>query len=516
MITTTNTFQCLAIGAIAAGLLATNSNWDASASAQTDSAARTPFANDDYKVFLPNIAAGKITGGNPTVQPPPLPTKTPHPEQRPRGFFAQTDWLSYNADTAVDPQGMHLAFYLSDERHPVEKRGQPAYYVYCPGSTAQCSDPSNWGGMVQFSSQVNEVQLVSTRDGRPLMLIRRDGNSGQEYEYWACEQACANASSWAGVFVTAAAGFEYLGTSQPQHSFALDAQERPRFIYSNGWGNSDRNGVWDAYCIADDCTQPGAWTKHQIVLGPEFKTLTSDYTTLVFDGVKPRVLTRLNLSGLPDKLVYLSCEDGCDSNANWSQAPVLHPESKQWDSWDLALDEQGRPHVTLFEAAPIDINVGGKLFYGMCKNPCGANADWQLIQIASGEGRNPDLGFDANHRAHVVYDAGQRGVLGVLWCATNCSDTLSWQRRILESSADLMQVIAPASPAHCEQALDKRAWLDAIPELAFDGAGHIVVAYDVKNVAICLYTDPGNPGKPPSSRVERLWWAVRWITFDQP
>jgi hypothetical protein len=74
-----------------------------------------------------------------------------------------------------------------------------------------------------------------------------------------------------------------------------------------------------------------------------------------------------------------------------------------------------------------------------------------------------------------------------------------------------MQEFAPASPFTCDQL--KRAWFDAIPSVAFNPAGRLVVAYDVKNVATCYFTDPTDPSKPPSTQVKRIWWGVRWTTF---
>jgi hypothetical protein len=141
------------------------------------------------------------------------------------------------------------------------------------------------------------------------------------------------------------------------------------------------------------------------------------------------------------------------------------------------------------------------------------DAPFQIVQVASGEGMNVELAIDAQGRTHMVYDAGQRGTLGQVWCDTNCTSAGAWQRRILETSAQLMQEFAPTSPFTCDQ--QERAWLDAIPSVALSPAGQLVVAYDTKNVAICYFTDPTDPSKPPSTRVERIWWGVRWASFGR-
>lgn len=155
----------------------------------------------------------------------------------------------------------------------------------------------------------------------------------------------------------------------------------------------------------------------------------------------------------------------------------------------------------------------GKLYYGWCTVQCsGDDAPFTIVPVASGEGLNVDLGIDSRGRAHMVYDAGQRGILAHLSCAGNCGDSAAWQRRVLETSEQLNTQFAPASPFTCSQI--QRAWLDGIPSLAFGPSDEIVVAYDAKNVAVCYYQDPTDPTKPPSTRVDRIWWAVRWASFS--
>jgi hypothetical protein len=368
---------------------------------------------------------------------------------------------------------------------------------------------------VQFDSSVNEVQIAVTQDGRPRLLIRRNGSRGNDYHYYGCEQLCVNAENWMGVYVTEAMGVELWGADMPQHSFALDSQGRPRFVYGNGWGNGRPTAIYYAFCDAADCTQPGSWQEAVLYDTTELKTITTDYGVLLFDGDKPRVVTRLNLSGLPVSVNYYVCDENCAERTSWSSHTLVHPEGKMWANWDLALDANGRPHIALYEAASIDITVGGKLFYAWCEaENCAAEENWNLTQVASGEGKNVDLGIDAGGRLHMVYDAGQRGTIGEVWCDTNCREATQWQRRILETSDELQAEFPVAAPFTCDQ--EERAWLDAVPAVDFDSEGQLVVAYDVKHVSICYYQDPANPEDPPMSRVERIWWAVRWAFFPRP
>jgi hypothetical protein len=441
--------------------------------------------------------------------------KAPSPDPPPAsaGFFGMTDHRTYNAATAVDAQGVvHLAFYVYDQSGETSP-GQPAFYTTCTAGVSACGDPQLWNELVQIDEAVNEVQVAVTTDGRPRLLIRVNGSTGYDYHYWGCEQQCGDAQHWAGVQVTTAAGADLYSAVMPQHSFALDSQNRPRFVYGNGWGNGRWPGIYYAFCDADDCTQPDTW-EQSVVESQQDKTVSADYSALVFDGDRPRFLTRVTVSGLAERVAYFVCDQGCNDPSGWVSTTLEHPEGQQWAGWDLALDSAGLPRIALYEPPAPDIFVGGKLYYGWCEADCTApDAPFQIVQVASGEGMDVDLAIDALGRSHMVYDAGQRGTIAELSCDAGCTNAGAWQRRVLETSQQLMEEFAPASPFTCDQI--ERAWLDAIPAVAFGPDGQLVVAYDVTNVATCYYTDPTDPTKPPSTRVERIWWAVRWATFPR-
>ena len=431
-----------------------------------------------------------------------------------RGFFASVDRLSYNAAAAVDGNGgVHLAFYFSDEGHDDDPRDLAAYYTFCPGS-ADCADPDSWSWLIQFDSQVNEVQILATQDGRPRILVRRYGSRANEYDYWACDVDCTTGEYWYGLRILEAAGTELWNTDLPQHSFALDSQERPRFVYSNGWGVGRPEAIYYAYCDEADCTEPGSWQDTPIYGPIEFVTITSDYASLVFEDDRPRVVTRLNRSGLPERVDYHQCDADCGERTSWYSVTLEHPEGKMWANWDLELDALGRPRVALYEPAGIDIVVGGKLYYGWCDGDCREPGSFQITEIVSGEGKNVDLSIDSRGRTYMVYDAGQRGLLGAAWCDDNCTDQASWQRVILETSEQLAEEFWPANPLSCSN--EERAWLDAVPTVSFDAQDRLIIGYDVKNVAVCYYQDPTNPQAPPQSRVERIWWAVRLGFYARP
>ncbi|HMO58520.1 MAG TPA: hypothetical protein PKC19_14255, partial [Roseiflexaceae bacterium] len=463
-----------------------------------------PQATGAHQVFVPMLGPG----APPPAQPPPT---QPPPAGR-TGFFALNDRLTYNAATAIDAQGVvHLAFYASDEHHPHDPLGLPAFYTSCRAGVAACADPARWAPLVTMDDGVNEVQIAVTRAGQPRLLVRRNGQRGYEYDYWACDQQCSTPANWSGLRVNEAAGVELNNARMPQRSFALDSQDRPRYVWSNGWGNNRLTGVYYAWCDAADCTQPESW-QHGLIANLANRTVTADYAVLLFHNDQPRVLTRINYSGLPVEVRYYECQLACQQSSDWWYSTLPHPADRQWASWDLALDGQGRPRVALYEPAGIDITVGGRLFYGWCDGVCFHTDDpFSLVQVAAGEGLNVDLAIDGQGRTHLVYDAGQRGALGQLWCTSNCTVAAAWQRRILETSEQLMGQFAPASPLSCSQ--QERAWFDAIPQVAFDRQGRMAVAYDITNYARCYTIDPSDPTRRIYSEVKRIWWAVRWVQF---
>jgi D-alanine-D-alanine ligase-like ATP-grasp enzyme len=125
---------------------------------------------------------------------------------------------------------------------------------------------------------------------------------------------------------------------------------------------------------------------------------------------------------------------------------------------------------------------------------------------------NADMVISAQGRTYLVYDAGQHGVIGTVWCDSGCNNPAAWRRQILETNEQLIREFKPASPLSCGQ--QDGAWLDALPSAAVTPTGQLVVAYDTKYVARCFYYDPADPTRKIYTKVERVWWAVRWARFS--
>jgi hypothetical protein len=310
-------------------------------------------ASGQHSAYLPLI----IKQGN--AAPPTTPPPTPTPAPVPAGFFTLTNWLAYSAATAVDTKGgVHLALFISDEGHDDQPLNQPALYSYCPGPVSTCADSAKWSDPVQFGERVNEVQVAVTRDGLPRLLVRRSGSRFNEYDYYACDSNCAQASQWSGLYIAEDAGGDLNGFSLGNHYFALDAQDRPRFAYGNAWGNGQPNGIYYTWCDEADCTQPGSWQRIRALIGPDNVTTSGEAASLAFDGDKPRMVISRYVSGLPAGLLYLACDADCDQTESWSATEIAPPGDKAWASWDLALDGTGHPRLALYEPPALDISAG--------------------------------------------------------------------------------------------------------------------------------------------------------------
>jgi hypothetical protein len=454
-----------------------------------------------YSLYLPLVMNQARQGTPPSTPPPPPSTKG--------AFFVSEEGKTNSAGLAIDANGgMHMVFTVFTElaNHP------PAVYAYCPGPAATCADQDNWKA-VGISDLVDEVQIKLTSDGKPRMLIRkqREGYTQDEYVYAQCDTTCTEKMQWQLTSVAYAGGTDVFGKDNPQHSFALDPQDRPRFIFSNGWGAGYPVGVYYAYCD-DICDNGDNWYGTQILQGPLDRSLSFDFPALAFtrDG-RPRVFANVSFSGEAQGISYLECDADCGDIAGWDAVRLYDRGGGVAASWDLELDAQDRPRVAFYQAG-LDDGSGDRLFYAWCDAAdCLTAAGWQrkAIDLEVSQGQNADLALDTQGRPRMAYKINSG--LGYAWCNTACETAgAQWQRKVIETSAELQQDFPVPWPTSC----DPSVWTDPIPALALDAQGLPRIAYDNLSVAKCYYTKPGDPNT--YSKIEKLFRAVRWLYFAQP
>ncbi len=465
-------------------------------------ATSTERAAGDSFVFLPMISR------------PPAP---PLPPPSPAAFFVQPTIKTGSASVAIDEfGGLHLAYadYLPFAEHPA------AVYLYCaPG--ANCANGSNWHG-VALADYVNEVQLALTRGGQPRLLIRaRSQTAGLDWDYFyaECNQTCTEPNQWGGALVSSSYGtaiFDLYDDTSPQRSFALDHQDRPRFIYQdrNYPIEPDHIGAFYMACEAD-CTNWLNWTETQISrTDGSFDYEVFEYPSLAFTANgQPRVAAMIDPLGLDTAFYYVACDSNCGDVNQWQRVKLFERDSGPYVSWDIEVDKNDRPRIAFHKGATLD-NTGEQLYFASCTSDCLNDAAWQKLNLGlgSGVGKHPDLEFNPQAQPRIAYIRSLGNGLGYVSCNTGCEGgQANWHNTIVETATTLDEEYPVARPPHCDAGL----WSGLSPVLSIDSGGHPRVAYDAVYDTRCWYDDP-NDGLPPYPVFEQIWHSVRGVIFPQP
>jgi len=171
-------------------------------------------------------------------------------------------------------QSSHLRFDAQGKIHlatvaRVEQEGQAsvdsAAYVSCAGD---CAVDTNWVGhglVPAFSSLTDvvtikpAVSLALTRAGAPRVLALGINEAGmRDVVYLACNGDCTNPQAWAGTILSES---DDIGAGL---DLALDAQDRPRFVYTFDYN------IGMAACDVEPCEASDApWSLTKVELGSE-------------------------------------------------------------------------------------------------------------------------------------------------------------------------------------------------------------------------------------------------------
>ena len=468
-------------------------------------------------------------------QPTLTPTATTQPTVAPvaPALFLETNWRTSSASIQVDQNGgMHVAYYYYEAMHD----GAPNWAVYA-SCTSQCEKSEAWQRVnLAEDRDVVEVQLALTNAGQPRMLIRVESNvftGGRDYLYAACDQNCTSSVGWQVGYMLTTDGtaiFDVNDDNAPQHSFALDPQDRPRFVFQDrnyAHAEPDLYGGYYAWCDAD-CTagtpENPTWSRMRFTdeyrggFQYEFELIGFPSLTFTSRG-EPRFLAEFyptNQSGEPSGIFYFGCDSGCDQRENWQRIFLIDRGSGTNVSWDLELDRQDRPRFAFFKGA--GEVAGDKLLYIWCNENCfdwdkkGEQWFYNEPGVPTPNGKHPDLELDSQDRPHIAYADADDGGLGYVWCSANCeTDNPTYQHKLIESVQLLSDLWPVAIPPHCTGGL----WHGITPTLALDGANKPHVAYDTTYHAQCLYDDPSD-GQPPFSAFHLIVRAVRATVFALP
>ncbi|MBI5566053.1 MAG: hypothetical protein HY870_14250 [Chloroflexi bacterium] len=458
-------------------------------------------ATADYFVYLPLVS-------RPPAPPLPPPTRA--------AFFMQPQAKTGSSSIAVDAfGGLHLAYadYLPFADHPA------AVYLYCaPG--ANCAIGGSWNG-VALADYVNEVQLALTRSGQPRLLIRAKSQTAGldwDYVYAECNQTCTDPLEWTGAWIVGSYGtsiFDINDDTSPQRSFALDRQDRPRFIYQdrNYPIEPDHIGAYYMACEAD-CALGANWTETLITPRTEFDYEVVQYPSLAFTAAgQPRVAAMIDPLGSDTAFYYVACDSNCHDVDQWQRVKLFERDSGPYVSWDIEVDKNDQPRIAFYKGATLD-NTGERLYFASCNSNCLNDAAWQKLNLGlnSGVGKHPDLEFNPQGQPRIAYIRSLGDGLGYISCDTGCEGAqANWHSTTVETATTLDQEYPVARPPHCNAGL----WSSLTPVLSIDTGGHPRVAYDAVYNTQCLYDDP-NDGLPPYLVWHQLWHSVRGVIFPQP
>ncbi|MFN8444729.1 MAG: hypothetical protein U0175_28345 [Caldilineaceae bacterium] len=484
--------------------------------------------------------------GTPTLTRTPTPTRTPTatatptvtqtPSPTPVGIskslavFADTQWKTSNASIAVDGTGRkHRAFYYDE----AGTAGAPSYAVY-QSCASGCENANNWKGM-SFASDVNEVQLKVDAANKPHLLIRTKSttvDNSYEYYYAVCTGDCTQESGWEMIGMVRSVGgsaYEQHDAEQPQRSFELDPNGRPRFVYLDNDLSADplHVGVFYVWCDQNCGSDINEW--HETLItdidawnGQIEKQEKAYYLSLAFTNQgQPRLVTAeyypyLDTTDTVWRMGYFECNDMCDQGFLWSAVAIYDRGTGPVPSADLAIDGAGHPHVAFYQETTDGILPGGghmpippHLIYLTCTESNCLNAmNWNGIALNTGDnnGAAPDIELDAQGHPRIAYTLGATGGLGYSWCNGDCLNSTgqTWKHGIIETRAQLQAALPKSHPNHC----DSGGWTALTPTLIVPNTGHPHVAYDATYIAHCQH---GNTWHD-----DVLMRAVRVVSFTQP
>lgn len=466
------------------------------------------------RIFLPFLSGGAASGEPVDPQPDPVGG----------AIFMEPDKKTSSAGVAVDAQGgLHVAYGYSV---PLNEAPQ-AVYLYCPGPASACTDPNRWNG-VALADRIKEVQLQLTPSGQPRLLLRSDraDGRGDDFAYAACDANCTSPESWARSYLLSSDGtaiHDISDYTQPQRSFALDPQGRPRFVYfdRNYSIEPDHYGVYYVWCDAD-CTVGENWSQARISRERKGDYLydyeSFEYPSLAFTWAgQPRIAASvIPLAGEDGEretgLYYLACDASCDDEESWERVKLAERESGTTPTWDIALDAQDRPRIAFYQGGNL-AGTGKRLHYLSCATDCLSTQGWRDLNLGleSQTGEGADIALDAQGRPRIAYVQGATSDLGYSWCDSACEAATSWQHVTVEQGESLEQAYPVARPVTC----DAGFWQMKAPVLALDAAGSPRIAYDAAYQARCLCDDPTDSA-PPYYRFHQLWHSVRATFFPQP
>ena len=439
-------------------------------------------------------------------------------------FFPASEQESASIAVERHPDGSrHAAFTGYDG--PTKDR---IYYAVCTSSACD-SNPDDWTKATIAFPGAQKVQLALTANGRPRLYVigyaAPEGTSyNRTYSYGECDNGCTEASNWTFTAVAHSGDNligEVLAMRTADRTFALDAQDRPRFIYTdaNYTIEPDHYGAFVMSCDRN-CTDKANWTETDLALHLEYRH--EQFTKPVLATAKDGTIgVAANVyafdetgNGMKQGLYFYGCKSDCAIRANWSRAFVNETGGGSYPSptWDLALTADGRPRIAQFVGDGTERkDLAHELIYLWCEADCGKDASWagSALQPGNGIGEGADLVLDEKERPRVAMLTRQ-GEAALAACDTDCeTSTPKWRFSIAEPIATPQKQRPQALPFHC----DGEVWEALMPRLSVEG-DTATVGYDLLVSARCLYKHFQDP--VPTATFHEIFHGTRIVTAKLP
>lgn len=470
-----------------------------------------------YTIYLPMTISS-----SPASTPPPDPTPDPKGEH-----FVERDKKTSDQGIVIDTKGgTHLAYTAAAS----DSENYVLTYAFCPAPADACSDPTRWQRVTLPVEQVDLVQLALTRAGQPRIVARSYAPDYRSriFSYGECDNGCLSPNNWSFAAIAMEqpdAETEYYSYLLPNHFFALDGQDRPRFVFANRYSftTDDRRytqGGYYAQCDAD-CTGQQNWViEHfthtsQSEYGFDYPD-SIVYPSLAFTSQDtPRIVAYMSYSYTneePAGIYYFGCDEGCESDTQWARTMIAERGNGPHPTWRLALDNNDRPQVAFYAEPDVTTLDTHRLYYLTCADDCERGGVWNNLDLGlpAGAGDGVDLALDTQGRPRMAYTDAENN-LGYAWCNNNCENAASWQQRTVETRPQLEAEFPVAILPSC----DGGFWDTLAAMLALDNVGNPHVAYRGIFQERCYQNDPSNPYDPPTFSFKEIWHSIRLAHFSQ-
>jgi len=368
------------------------------------------------------------------------------------------------------------------------------------------------------------TQVAVTPEGKPRILVI--GSSAPElrdynrtYSYGECDRDCTDPASWKFTAIADSGGnmiSEVLNLRVPDQTFALDAEGRPRFIYTDA-NYAIEPGHYGAFVMScdSDCLNKANWTETDLALhanhGYQNEQFTKPVLAVAENGTMG-VLSEVYAfdedgKEMKNGLYYYGCKAGCTKGESWKRAFVLDTGGGSYPNptWDLAFTRDGEPRVAQFAGNDMEQkDLDHQLIYIWCKADCDQDKSWNdsTVQPGKGIGEGADLILDPKGRPRIAMFTSD-GQIAISVCNANCeSDEPVWKSNLVEAMSVPEKERPQAMPLYC----DGEVWNGSMPQLTLDEKT-ATIGYDIIVSTRCLYKDYQDP--VPSYTFHELYHGTR-------